>query len=604
MKWIKLLKKTLKNNFLMLSYIHKYCPGHITLILFYSVFASLVPVINLYITRYIINELQLGDRSHLFQSVLAAILVSFVIDSSYSAISTYMQDIIIPRNAQAISCKMQSKLFYKSSAIEMKYYDNPEFYDVFSMALQQSDSRAQEVLNTLNMFVSSLFSIGALITLIVTLEPFLLFLVIINVVFSFGLNIVITKLQHSLVQESVHMRREMEYSKYIFYRTENAKELRMNESLKNIINNKFSKASSGIIGLLNKYGKKQFHYTFTQDTVNNVFTASIFTYLAYKAVHHLMPIGDFVTLSSSTRQLAVQILEFIGCFSQMYKHSLFIDNFKEFIDYKPPANYCNGIGLDKINSIEFKKVSFRYPLCNTEALREISFKIKTGEKIAIVGENGAGKSTLIKLLAGLYDAGKGEIIINGKDIKMYELNSYRKSISVAFQDYKTFALSIAENILMHSVDISKKEDELVIEALDFVGLLDKVMKLPEGIYTKLTKEFDTGGTVFSGGEIQKIVLARAYASKSSLLILDEPSSSLDPVSEYDMFNKMMELSKNKCTIIISHRLKNIVNVDHIYVMEGGRIIEHGKHEALMKEKGTYFNMYHKQNYEIGYAVEK
>ena len=538
MKCIRLFKKTLKNNFLMLSYIHKFCPGHIILILFYSIFASLVPVINLYITRYIINELQFGNSKYLIYCVLAAILISFAIDSIYSAISTYMQNIIIPRNAQTISCKMQSKLFYKSSTIEMKYYDNPEFYDVFSIALQQSDSRAQEVLNTLNIFISSLFSIGALITLIATLEPFLFFLVILNVVLSFGLNIVITKLQHNLVQESVHMQREMEYSKYIFYRAENSKELRMNESLKNMLKNKFVKASNKIIDLLNKYGKQQFHYTFIQDTVSNAFTALIFIYLAYKAIHHLMPIGDFVTLSSSTRQLAIQILGFIGCFSQIYKHSLFIDNFKEFIEYKPPANHCNGIKLDKINSIEFKNVSFQYPLCNIEVLKKISFEIKTGEKIAIVGENGAGKSTLIKLLTGLYDAGKGEIIVNGKDIKMYELNSYRNSISVSFQDYKTFALSIAENILMHSVDVNKKEDELVIEALEFVGLLGKVMKLPEGIYTKLTKEFDTEGTVFSGGEIQKIVLARAYASKSSLLILDEPSSSLDPMAEYDMFNKM------------------------------------------------------------------
>lgn len=598
------IKKTIKNNFLMLSYIHKFCPGHIALILFYSVFASLVPVINLYITRYIINELQLGNNNYLFQCVLAAILISFVIDSIYSAISIYMQNIIIPRNAQAISCKMQSKLFYKSSIIEMKYYDNPEFYDVFSIALQQSDSRAQEVLNTLNMFISSLFSIGALITLIAALEPLLLFLVIINVVLSFGLNIVITKLQHSLVQESVHMQREMEYSKYVFYRAENAKELRMNGSLKDMIKSKFMNASNKMIDLLNKYGKQQFCYAFIQDTVNNTFTASIFIYLTYKALHRLMPIGDFVTLSSSTRQLAAQILGFIGCFSQMYKHSLFIENFKEFIEYQPPVNHCNGIELDNINSIEFKNVSFQYPLSNIEVLKKISFKIETGEKIAIVGENGAGKSTLIKLLTGLYDVGKGEIIVNGKDIKMYELNSFRKSISVAFQDYKTFALSIAENILMHSVDISKKEDELVLEALEFVGLLDKVMKLPEGIYTKLTKEFDTEGTVFSGGEIQKIVLARAYASKSSLLILDEPSSSLDPIAEYDMFHKMMELSKNKCTIIISHRLKNIVNVDRIYVMEDGKIIERGTHEALMKEKGTYFNMYNKQNYEIGSAAEK
>ena len=204
---------------------------------------------------------------------------------------------------------------------------------------------------------------------------------------------------------------------------------------------------------------------------------------------------------------------------------------------------------------------------------------------------------MVKLLLGLYEAKEGQIKVNGYDINSYELNSFRECIGIVFQDYKVFAFSIAENILMHRINGDREDEERVIDALKFVGLYDKVMQLPQGIYTKLTKEFSDEGAVFSGGEIQKLALARAYARNCSLLILDEPSSSLDPIAEYEMFNKMMCLSDNKCTVIISHRLKNIKNVDRIYVINQGMVVEYGTHEELMKSRGLYFNMYSKQTHE-------
>lgn len=591
--------RIVKNNVFMLSYIHRFCPNHIILTLFVSVLISLVSVANLFVTRYVINTIQAGNDDHLLINVFIIVMILFAVNILHTFINKYIQQKIIPKNTQIIYQQMQSELFHKASVIEMKHYDEAVFFNTFSMALQQSDARAQGVLNTLNALVSSLFSIGALTALIAVLDPTLFILVLINVAVSFWMNTLLTRHQHSFAQERIQPQREQEYSKFIFYRFENAKELRINRNLKDLLIDKLCNASETIIKLIDKYGKKLILCSWIQSTVNHAMTSSILVYLAYKVIEKILLIGDFVTLTSSSQQLSLQVSELIAFFPQIYEHSLYIDNFKEFIAYEPPVNCERGMQIVKIDTVKFRNVSFCYPLSKKETLKKIDFELKTGEKIAFVGENGAGKSTLVKLLLGLYEAGKGEIIVNGQDIKKYELNAYKECIGVVFQDYKVFALSIAENILMHKIGEGRKDVEQVIDALKFVGLYDKVKQLPQGIYTKLTREFSDEGAMFSGGEIQKLVLARAYVRNCSLLILDEPSSALDPLAEYDMMDKMMCLSKNKCVVIISHRLKNIRNVDHIYVVSKGEIAEHGTHDALMKNRGLYFHMYSKQSREIG-----
>lgn len=585
----------------MLSYIYRFCPSHIAVTLLVSILASISSVTSLFITRYIINAIQNRTDGNIFNTVSYMIVLLFTINIIHMFINNYIQQIIIPKNTQVISQQMQAELFRKASIIEMKHYDDPNFFNVFSMALQQSDTRAQSVLDTFNALIGNLFSIGALLALISTLEPILLLMVMINVIISFCINTAITKLQHNFAQERMQAQREIEYSKFIFYKTENVKELRLYKNLKDMFIDKVVHASTKIIQMLNKYGKKILFQSCMQSTVSSLLSSSTLMYLAYKVIKGTLFIGDFVTLSSSSQQLSIEISQLISSFPQMYEHSLYIDNFKEFIAYTPPKNYEIGLKITKIEEIQFKNVSFTYPQNNVETIQNLNLKLKTGEKIAIVGENGAGKSTLVKLLSELYELTSGEIIINGNNITQYEIGSYQECISVVFQDYKVYALSIAENILMHTIDEKqkKREEELVNEALKFVGLYNKVIQLPDGIHTKLTKEFSDQGAVFSGGELQKIALARAYVSNCSLIILDEPSSSLDPISEYEMLNKMIALSKNKCSIIISHRLKNIKNVDCIYVISKGAIIEQGTHNELIEKKGLYYNMYNKQAREIG-----
>lgn len=236
-------------------------------------------------------------------------------------------------------------------------------------------------------------------------------------------------------------------------------------------------------------------------------------------------------------------------------------------------------------------MSFAYK-DNEYIVKNLNFKIKGNSIAALVGHNGAGKSTIIKLLFRLYDPTNGEIFINGKNIKEYNLRAYRKLFTAAFQDYKVLALSIKENVLMEHE--CENEDEAVMEALKKAGIYEKVGTLPKGIDTILTKEFDESGAVLSGGQYQKIAVARTFVQDAPIKVYDEPSSALDPIAEYELYKSIMKESKNKTMIFISHRLSSVRNADKVFMLENGEIIEQGTHEELMEMKGSYADMYTKQ----------
>ncbi|MFD2506408.1 ATP-binding cassette domain-containing protein, partial [Paenibacillus septentrionalis] len=211
----------------------------------------------------------------------------------------------------------------------------------------------------------------------------------------------------------------------------------------------------------------------------------------------------------------------------------------------------------------------------------------------LVGHNGAGKSTLIKLMMRLYDPTEGEILLNGRNIKEFDLMSYRSLYGTVFQDFKIFSMTIAENVLMRDVE-TEEDRQLVINALKKSRVYDKVATLPEGIDTMLTKEFDEQGVVLSGGEFQKIAIARIFAQEAELLILDEPTSALDPIAEFEIFESMMEACKDKAVVIISHRMSSAMLADRIYYMEDGEIQESGSHMELMQLQGKYAELFLKQ----------
>lgn len=261
----------------------------------------------------------------------------------------------------------------------------------------------------------------------------------------------------------------------------------------------------------------------------------------------------------------------------------------------------------KIRSIEFKNVCFEYKK-NEPVISNLSLKIEGDRVCALVGHNGSGKSTIIKLLFRLYDPTSGEIFVNGINIKEYNLKAYRKQFSAAFQDYKVMAMSVKDNVLMG--EKFDNPDETAERALKCAGVWDKVSSLTSGMDTIMTREFDNNGAVLSGGEQQKIVVARAFAQQTSVKVFDEPSSALDPIAEYDLYKGIMNESKGHITLFISHRLSSVKDADEVFMLENGAIIEQGTHRQLMEREGKYCEMFTKQaqnylaeeNYKEGVAV--
>ena len=237
-------------------------------------------------------------------------------------------------------------------------------------------------------------------------------------------------------------------------------------------------------------------------------------------------------------------------------------------------------------------MSFAYDENDKKALKNISLTIKPYEKVAFVGYNGAGKTTLTKLLMRLYDVSDGEILLNNVNIKDYKVKEYRNGFGAVFQDYQMFASSIGENVIMDEINQESKIQ--ILNALHHSGFTDKLKSLEKGIETSITREFDDAGVNLSGGEAQKVAIARVFAKPCSVIILDEPSSALDPISEYNLNQTMMEATKNKTVIFISHRLSSTRMADKIYMFEKGEIIERGSHQELMEYNGKYAQMFNLQ----------
>jgi ATP-binding cassette subfamily B protein/ATP-binding cassette subfamily C protein len=280
----------------------------------------------------------------------------------------------------------------------------------------------------------------------------------------------------------------------------------------------------------------------------------------------------------------------------MFQVLSYLDPFVEFMQLPNVKLIAKDLQLEKVKTIEFRNVSFTYPKSENLILNDISFKISKGEKIAIVGLNGAGKTTVIKLLCKFYPPESGEILINGININEYDYESYLHQMAVVFQDYRLFSYSIKENITNEEID-----DSQILEVIKQVGLDGKITELPLGINSRLNKAYDEEGVELSGGQGQKVAIARALYKNASLVILDEPTSALDPIAEAEIYQKFNDLVQDKTAIYISHRMSSSVFCDYVLVLENGKVVSFDSHKNLMKETDSlYYKLFTTQaeNYQL------
>lgn len=600
------VKKVLRNDFYMLWKILKTTPSIVVSILVSNIISGLLNSVSTLFTYFLLNSL---DEGKSFDEILPIIIWTgtFYV-MSYLFFGWYLKyyDQLIRRK---LFMKLHTELFKKAYSLDVSCYDDPEFYNDFVWAMDNAGGESTSLLTDFASLIRGVVSGGTMVGILLTIDPIMAGILfassIISIIaFHYGN-------KYSFEQEKAQkpLYRVRNYINRIFYLPDYAKEMRSGH-IADVLINKADDNVDELVRSRKKYGKKYFViYTMLGSVLGTMTDVGVMLYMLSRLIEGSVLIGAFAASVAVIWNLRWNISNIIEQAATMPKHSLFLEKYYEFLDYKPRTK-SGLLSVPSFESLELKDVSFTYDFSDnpkyqyhdedyvspqkppSEALKNVSLKLNKGEKIALVGYNGAGKTTLIKLLMRLYDPSSGEVKMNGINIKEFDLADYRKRIGTVFQDYKIFAKSIAENVMNGPYDESKKGT--VLSALNAAGFSEKLSELDNGIDTQLTREFDDNGTNLSGGESQKVAIARVFAKPFELIIMDEPSSALDPIAEYELNQAILKYASDKTVIFISHRLSTTRMADKIYMFDSGRLIEEGSHDELMEINGKYAEMFNLQ----------
>lgn len=586
------LKNIIGNICFILRYYIKYVPRFFFGQTIFTILVSAVWTIQGPVTaKYLIDALMNKKDIREILLFLIVITLLMVIRHLYAC---YIVEYLETLANITMQEKLLKELCQKASRMDIEYYETPQYYTDYVWAAEQATGQFREVFGQYSTMVARLSEIIFMGGVMIVLNPVLLLFAIVVGIIRFAAQRKQIRLKYSANQEAKPVERERDYAKRVFYLSDYAKEVRLSQ-MHEVIHDRFSDANGKLRSIWKHYGKTRFGVSAASDFGTElVGTFGMYAYLAYEVlVSGNISLGDFSALAQATGRFSNRLRQILSVALSMAEQSIYIEKFRRFMAYEPKIETQRGAVPEKeLQPLVLKNVSFKYNGESGYALKNINMTVHPHEKIAIVGYNGAGKTTLIKLLLRLYDTTEGEILLGDRNIREYDTDEYRREFVVVFQDYQIFAATLGENVVM---DLLGKDDEgKARSALEKAGFAERLAALPSGLSTSLTKEFVQDGTDLSGGEKQKVAIARAFYQASHFAIMDEPSSALDPIAEYKLNQNMSEIAEDKTVIFISHRLSATVMADRIYMFENGQIIENGSHEELMKNDGKYAEMFRKQ----------
>ncbi len=582
-----------RNNFFALRLVWKMCPQMVIHMacsralyyfgwLFYSAFFM----------RYVINALQAGET---FRAIMIFIGITVAVFASMAFYNSYILGSVKPVTDTIVNKKLYQKLFKKSRNVELECFENSDFYDKYTLAMKNADTR---IIETVDQLFGLLFGFVASICAFVFMfqvDSLSVAFILLPIIGNFYFRILNSRVDYQRNKEMAPHNRRIDYINRIMYLKDYAKEIRLT-NIFNLLKRQYTDAITGVADVTKKFILKSafLHWFYVMFTFTFIFEG-LLIYGAYRTlVSNTMTLPQLAVLTSMMVSTTWILIGFTDSVTASFKNGLFVDYLRTFLEYeeKIPEDYDGADPGNTIESIEFRNVSFAYK--DLPVLTDLNMKFEGKKTYALVGHNGAGKSTIIKLLLRFYDPTEGEILLNGRNIKEYNLQKYRALFATAFQDNRMFSMSVADNVTLGENIPADQRDAIVTDALKLSGVYDKVMSLPQGINTTLTREFDDNGAVLSGGEFQKIVVSRAFARNCPIKVFDEPSSALDPIAEYQLFDNILKACRENTLLFISHRLSSVQNADHVFLLEHGQVKEEGTHRELMNRNGLYADMYQKQ----------
>lgn len=556
-----------------------------------SLLLSFVPIVKIYIWKIIIDLLISASANEMLTGLVKYAILYFTVHLVQELIIKMSQYIEYKYNDK-VNYYVENLLLEQFAAVDLGFYDSSEYRDKLNQVWDIKSS----VTALASLFFAQVQTLLSFIVSLILFARWNAAYALVIVLCSLPIIFVewkVNQLDINFSMQNQKNERAMRYFKYIFTNYDNSLEIKL-YNIKDFLIGKYIDSWKEYYKNRKKFTAKIAALMFVSLLIST-FVSQLLLYILLigKIAKKIISIGDAMYYMSLFHNLYNSTVSLIRIISSSNAAFVRLNTVKEFINQKPMVQKNGMLTLDKIPKIEFSHVYFRYPGKENYVLEDCSFTMEAGQQIGLVGENGCGKSTIVKLILRLYDVEEGEILLNGIDIMEYDIEKYRAMFSVLFQDFIKYSFTLRENVSLSDIEKSDN-DERIKDALSKSEMSELVSTWDKGLETPLTRSFEPDGKELSGGQWQRIALSRVFFADRDFVILDEPSASLDVFAEEKIFHQFQQLSGNRSSIIISHRLSSIVAADKILVLKNGRILEQGKHRELLSKNGYYSELFYAQ----------
>lgn len=581
-----------RNYKFMLKTICQVSASRIWLTIFFTVINDLFSILyNVLFFAYFMDGVEKGKSIAAIGKVL---IVFLLINVVFEILNSYYTQAYIPQNDVKLSLFLKNMIYRKIMAVDIECFDDPEYYDNVTFALNDLFDRVKSILNNIARFVSHTCCVMVLIGYFAQIDFVIVMISLISVLTGLFFEPLINKYRYGYAKESLKYQRKYDYVKRVSIQAECAQELRTT-NVKNVLNKMLDDAFGGLKALLKRYYGKITMLDSIQVLFGFGIVSCVVTLISIHriVVDKTVTIAMFLPLMGAIAQFTWRASSVISCFTGILDDNIYLNKFNAFYRYEPKVVSRREETVDvSFGGIKIDHLYFKYNENGPYVLKDICMEIRPKQKIALVGYNGAGKSTLINLILRLYDPNEGSITYNDRNICDYNVKNYRSKFGIVFQDINVYAATVGQNIAMDSKVYSDEEMQKVMSALH---LKEKIDGYADGFGTQLTHELSDSGEMLSVGQCQCLALARIFIDpEKQLYILDEPTSALDPAAEEGIFETINSYLADKTVIYISHRFSASKIADRIYFMEKGQIAEQGTHDELILQGGKYADMFNLQ----------